>query len=238
MPRLNDIKRFYALLDLLKHNSGEPRLLSNFSDYRDWPQRGIYFFFEPSEKLSHSGFGLRLVRIGTHALTTGAKSTLRQRLSHHRGKVSGGGRHRSSIFRLLVGQALIARGDLSPCLSWGLKGSDKKAAIALNLSHKAIKEAEAPIEEAVTQYVGAMPFLHLNIDDAPGPDSLRNNIERNAIALLSNHERNQLDPPSPNWLGHSSNRPLVRSSGLWNQHYTDKNYDPYFLGQFERLVQK
>ena len=73
----------------------------------DWPRRGVYFFFEPGESRSLSGTGSRIVRLGTHALANGSRSTLWQRLSQHRGNAKGdGGNHRGSIFRLLVGVAL------------------------------------------------------------------------------------------------------------------------------------
>ncbi len=81
-----------------------------------------------------------------------------------------------------------------------------------------------------------MPFLWLDINDEPGPDSLRGNIERNAIALLSNYGKMSLDPPSPTWLGQFCNRPLVRESGLWNQNHVAERYDPAFLDSLEELV--
>jgi len=83
-----------------------------------------------------------------------------------------------------------------------------------------------------------MSFLWLGIDDQPGPDSLRAVIERNAIALLSNHERAAVDPPSPGWLGHSSDRPLVRRSGLWNQRHVEEAYDPTFLDVFQKIIEQ
>jgi hypothetical protein len=82
----------------------------------------VYFFFEPGEVRRDSGEDLRLVRVGTHGLAVGSKSTFRQRLGQHRGHGSGGGNHRGSIFRLLVGQALTARGDIPGAASWGVKG--------------------------------------------------------------------------------------------------------------------
>ena len=69
MNRLADLVLFYALLDRLKKRVGGARVLANFGDYRDWPNRGVYFFFELSEARSDSGEGPRVVRIGTHALT-------------------------------------------------------------------------------------------------------------------------------------------------------------------------
>ena len=43
--------------------------------------------------------------------------------------------------------------------------------------------------------IGAMPFLWLAVDDEPGAESLRGDIERNAIALLSNFGKQPVDPP-------------------------------------------
>ena len=81
-----------------------------------------------------------------------------------------------------------------------------------------------------------MPFLWLEIDDEPGPDSLRGYIERNAIALLSNYGKEPLDPPSGEWLGRLCDRERVRNSGLWNQNHVEERYDPAFLDTLERLA--
>ena len=74
---------------------------------------------EDGEVRSDSGSGPRIVRIGTHALTTGSGTKLWSRLSQHRGQQkAGGGNHRGSIFRLIVGTAVMARnGHDVP--SWG-----------------------------------------------------------------------------------------------------------------------
>lgn len=236
MDRLEDILRFYALLDRLEQAVGGLRTLADFGSYRDWSKRGVYLFFEPGEVGSDSGKRSRVVRIGTHALAKGSRSTLRQRLGQHRGHASGGGNHRGSIFRLLIGQALLARGDLACCSSWGVKGDAAKASAALGITRETLASAESPVEQAVTRYIGTMPFLWVDIGDEPGPDSMRGVIERNAIALLSNHGRKMLDPPSPAWLGHDSDRPLVCASGLWNQRHVGENYDPAFLDTFEMMI--
>jgi hypothetical protein len=236
MNRLTDLMRFYTLLERLKQRVAGPRTLANFVDYSEWPSRGVYLFFEQSEARSDSGDGLRVVRVGTHALGLESKSTLRQRLGQHRGRPSGGGNHRGSIFRLLVGQALLAEGHLGECRSWGVKSDITRASEALSIHREALSKAEAPVEHAVTQYLGAMPFLWINVDDQPGPNSKRGVIERNSIALLSNHGRAPLDPPSLGWLGNRSNRSLVRSSGLWNQRHVEETYDPGFLDLFEILI--
>jgi hypothetical protein len=67
-----------------------------------------------------------VVRVGTHALKAGGSTTLWGRLSTHRGQLrSGGGNHRGSIFRLIVGTALIAR-DGHKFPTWGEGSSAAK----------------------------------------------------------------------------------------------------------------
>lgn len=237
MSRIADLERFYGLLSRLELIVGGARTLASLGKFRDWPERGVYMFFEPAEVRRDSGEGPRIVRVGTHALGAGSRSTLHQRLRQHRGGASGGGNHRGSIFRLLVGQAALARGELRPCESWGVKSDAARASAVLGIGREAIAAAEAPVEQAVSRYLGAMSFLWLSIDDDPGPESLRGAIERNAIALLSNYERPPLDPPSPRWLGHASDRPLVRGSGLWNQRHVQETHDPAFLDLFEGVIE-
>jgi len=66
MSRLSDLVRFYALLDRLQQRLGRTRTLATFDRFRDWPERGVYFFFEPTETRQESGTGPRVVRVGTH----------------------------------------------------------------------------------------------------------------------------------------------------------------------------
>ena len=94
----------------------------------------------------------------------------------------------------------------------------------------------AGLETCVSECVGSMRFLWLNVDDPPGPESLRGFIERNAIALLSGYRNPKVDPPSQEWLGRLSDWPLVRASGLWNNRHVDEPYDPSFLDEMEKCV--
>lgn len=225
--RFSDLKSFYSILDALAEKI-EVRSLSKCSARLHWPRRGVYFFMEPGESRSDSGVGSRVVRVGTHALTATSKTTLWNRLSQHRGtEKSGGGNHRGSIFRLIVGTALIAGTDLE-LTTWG-EGSNAPSDV---------RAREHALECEVSKVIGAMPFLWLAVDDHSGADSSRGYIERNAIALLSNFERPSLDPPSPHWLGHKCNRTRVRHSGLWNQNHVDERYDPEFLSRMEHFVTK
>lgn len=236
MTRLDDVIRLYRLLERLERSAAGKGSLGNLGNARDWPRRGVYFFFEPGEERTDTGQGMRLVRIGTHALGVGAKSTLHQRLRQHGGRSNGIGNHRGSIFRLLVGEALLARGSCPSCPSWGVKSDIGKAAIVVGSTRSDLSVLESPVETAVTAYLSSMPFLWLPIDDEPGPSSLRGVIERNTIALLSNFGSASLDPPSFDWLGGHSGREKVRRSGLWNQRHVDEGYDPAFLDTLDELI--
>lgn len=229
MNRLADLVTFYQLLDRLRDVLGGPYTLAEFSKWNTVPARGVYFFFEPGEVRSNSGTEPRVVRVGTHALAAGSKSTLDGRLKQHRGSQMGSGNHRGSIFRLLVGQALVRSRKAAECRSWGLKGDLGKAAIALSEGRHSLQALESPLEHLVTQYIGRMPFLWLDIDDEAGPESARGLVERNAIALLSNCARAEIHAPSLSWLGRHSGRKLVRCSGLWNQRHVEEHHAQSFL---------
>jgi len=179
MSRLDDLKQFYDLLGVLEERTGGARLLSECSGTLNWPRRGVYFFMEERELRSDSGSGLRIVRVGTHALAPGSQTTLWKRLSQHRGTSrSGGGNHRGSIFRLIIGTALIER-DGYACPTWDDRSS---------MAPADVRAGELALECAVSKTIGAMRFVWLRIDDEPGRNSLRGYVERNAIALLSNYE--------------------------------------------------
>ncbi|MCX6179168.1 MAG: hypothetical protein NT163_07385 [Chlorobiales bacterium] len=226
LNREDDLNRFYQLLRLLERKTGGPFYLS-VNHPISLPRRGVYFFMENGELRADASTGLRIVRVGTHGLKQGSKSTLAQRLSQHKGVIiSGGGNHRGSIFRLIVGTALPVNGCGET--RWG-KGSTANADIRLS---------EEPLEREVSTIIRNMPYLYLDVDDDASPDSLRGVIERNSIALLSNYQKPPLDPPSKEWLGYQCNREKVRLSGLWNQNHVDETYDPAFLNTFELLINK
>ena len=239
MDRHAALVRFYALLDRLEDRCGGRRRLGDCDGRMAWPRRGVYFFFESGERRADSGSAAthRVVRIGTHALNAGSCSTLWGRLSTHRGTRSGGGHHRGSIFRLLVGSAIKGRDESDEPRSWGV-GSDKRvAARKTGLDRDEIGPAEAPLEKAVNKHIGAMSVLWIDIGDAPGPQSDRGYVERNAIGLVSNFDKPPLDAPSASWLGRHSDRERVRRSGLWNNNHVDEAVEPEFLDRFERLIE-
>lgn len=222
--RQRDTDRFYELLDQLSARVGGPVRLRDCTS-SGWPTHGVYFFFEGGEpRLDGSP---RVVRIGTHALTATSTATLWRRLATHRGHVGGsrpgGGNHRGSIFRLHVGTALLG-GDEWPIEvrdSWRRKDADRET-----------RQAEYPLERAVTQHICNMPVLWLAVSDRED----RGLIERNSIGLLSRRSGG-LDPAMPTWLGLDADNEKVRTSALWNVNHVDDAYDPTFLDTLDRLVQ-
>ena len=213
------------LYDLL--NSLERRTLDECSGRLSWPNRGVYFFFDPSQSRQDTGIGQRVVRVGTHALTSGSKTTLWKRLSQHKGTAkSGGGNHRGSIFRLLVGDALI-RSQSIECPTWGIG----------NVASKGVRSTEGDVEREVSKYIGELPFVYVSIPDDPTPSSVRGVIERNSIALLSNSVKEPLDRLGKQWLGYESSRERVRQSELWNQNHVNEQSDPLFLAVLTECIE-
>jgi len=223
--RLERLQKFYSILAHLEEKLGGARTLAACSGQLPWPRRGVYFFMEPGETRKQSGNGPRVVRVGTHATRANSETNLWGRLRQHRGdQRNGGGNHRASIFRLIVGTAIIARHQYE-VVSWDAKHASAQ-----------LRKAEAALEHEVSKFLGAFKLLWVGIDDEPGTQSLRVYIERNAIALLSNYNREEIDPPSPAWLGRLCDREHVRKSGLWNSDYVDVDYEAAFLMPLTRFL--
>lgn len=213
--RDTDTRRFYSLLGELDLQLGGPRRLRDCTASSGWPLNGVYFFFEDGENRT-AGKGARVVRVGTHAVkvTTPSRRTLWDRLETHRGRQpgdTGGPRRSHSVFRRHVGTAIIKLDHL------GDEVHD-------NWYHYRHQPLEERIEMAVSQYIGVMPFLWLDVPDR----ATRHAIEAGAISLLSRCSGGS-DPPSSGWLGQHAFRAEIRASGLWNVHYTYGHYDPCFL---------
>jgi hypothetical protein len=232
MARNQHLDRFYRLLHQLESNVDGKRHLANCDGYMDWPDRGVYFFFATDE-YRDDGEHLRLTRVGTHAVSAGSGTSLWDRLRTHRGALSGryedGGNHRGSVFRKRVGEALIERHcahDEFP--QWG-EGSTAGRELRLE---------EQAMEAQVSDFLRELPFLWVDIDDEPGPESDRAYVERNAIALASNFDKEPIDPRHHDWLGKESPCEEIRESGLWNVNHVEESYDPAFLDRLEDVIRK
>jgi len=207
-----------------KRNLGDPKPNLNL------PKRGVYFFFSIDETKATTK-QMRVTRIGTHAISEGSKTSLWNRLSTHRGTLTGsrpgGGNHRASVFRKIIGESMIARNNLTEDYSnWGVRKS----------ASREIKDEEYKLEKWVSEYIRKLPFLWVEIDDDPNGFINRKVIERNSIALLSNFNKTAIDPRSSEWLGKYSPKVKIKSSGLWNSDHVDKEYNPRFLGLLEKYI--
>jgi hypothetical protein len=224
---------FYDLLSELETILGGKKLLKDCNGRMNWPRRGVYFFFEKGEMRKLYPSVMRVVRVGTHAVSRGSRSTLWGRLSTHRGTNQGTGNHRASVFRRHVGVALIARSQGALKVpTWGEHQS----------APRTVREKEADLERQVSAYIGQMPLLWLAVDDEPGTQSDRSVIEANAIALLAGRDgQSPADPPSVAWLGNYHSQERIRLSGLWNLDYVGTpgklfTYDPAFLELMAKYI--
>ena len=203
-------KEIRAVYSILEHKQ-KAQSLFIFNDLPkiSLPKRGVYVFLDPNEDTIYSNILPRIVRIGTHAVSNGSKSTIRQRLIAHYGtQSSSGGNHRSSVFRKHIGTALL-KGKFSDkrLNSWG-KGSNAK---------KDIKDKEEWLELKVSSEIRKLWCCVFEIDDMPSKNSKRSTIEKLLINLLSN---SNIDLISKNWLGKNSDSKEIMNTGLWNIQYS------------------
>lgn len=238
MSRQDDIERFYNLLDDLEQQIGGKQRLKSCDGYMDWPDQGIYFFFEPGET-RESDDGLRVTRIGTHAIRSGSSQTLWDRLKQHYGTGLGsdehphGGDHRQSVYRREVGRAFIQKHQIqSEYPEWNARRMKETGR-----ERETIRNEEYPLERWVSTYIREQPFLWVQVDDEAGPDSDRNYLEQQIIALLSNFNRQSVDRRNDCWLGHYSPQNKIGESGLWNSDHVEKDYDSAMLERFERYIE-
>ncbi|RQG98293.1 hypothetical protein [Natrarchaeobius oligotrophus] len=232
MSRRSDLDRLYDLLDQLEANVGGKQRLKDCTGYMDWPVRGVYFFFA-EDGTRDSTDQLRLTRIGTHAVSSGSGTSLWNRLRTHRGANSGtyegGGNHRGSVFRKRVGEAMIERNGIhDEYPHWGDGSSADRERRLSELEH----------ERRVSGYIRDLPFLWVDVDDDPSPQSDRAYIERNAIALVSNYRKDSLDSRSDDWLGRDSPRSEINDSGLWNINHVGEQYDTAFLDRLADALEE
>lgn len=223
----NNLEGLYRALDRLESGLGGKRVLGQSHGRMAWPKRGVYFFFEPGEYQPESPSRLRVARVGTHGVSENSRSSLWERLRAHKGTDDGGGNHRSSIFRLHVGVAMLRSARIAvQCSSWG-RGQTRPLVV---------DTSEATVERAVSEYLGNMEVLWLDVPDVPSAKSDRAYLERNAIALLA-AQNHFLRSQSATWLGEHSDKVEIRSSGLWNVDHVTSEFDQRFLEVLEQYVE-
>ncbi len=221
------MERLYRSLGVLEEGLGGKRKISDTTGKQNWPRRGVYFIFEQGEYRLNSN-ELRVVRIGTHAVSYGSKATLWNRLRTHRGSSNGSGNHRGSIFRLHVGRAISVREPDTSIATWSIGPT----------ADRSTRDLESILERRVSEHIGSMSVLWLKIDDDAGTSSHRAYLERNLIGLLAGNSDEIIDPPSTKWLGQASPDLRIRQSGLWNLQHLNYLYEDQFLDMFDQYVIK
>jgi hypothetical protein len=224
--RLVQMDRFYTLLGRLEKGFEGRRRMRDCTGKIAWPQMGVYFFFEDQEFRTTSPGVNRVVRVGTHAVSKGSKTTLWHRLRAHRGSSGLSRNPRGSVFRRHVFDVLLAKSAPEKRVSTG--GQDQNAS-------RGVRQLEVSLAPEVSNVIGAMTLLWLAVGDEASRKSDRSYIERNSIALLSGPQ-GPLDLPSPHWLGCGSPHKSICKSGLWNVNHVDEKFDPRFLDTLEEYV--
>lgn len=204
LDRQKSVKSVYRHFETLALDAGVHQLRDALK--QSIPQQGVYFFFDPGEPSRFSNSLPRLVRIGTHGVSQGSKATLRDRLRTHFGTSDGYGNHRSSVFRLHVGEAMIRKFDLEDRFPhWG-KGQN---------ASKTLNDAEKELERDVSEYISKLQVLYVDVLDKATKDSARSIIEKQSIALFTEGFV-PVERPSRSWLGLHSSHQVIAASGLWN----------------------
>ena len=218
------LARLYAEFER-KFASGSIVALPTLLERDDVPRRGLYVFFDPSERTIFSSAVPRIVRIGTHGVSKGSQSTLRHRLRTHMGTGELAGNHRSSVFRLHVGQALLTAQQRN-LKSWA-KGQSAESAI---------RTRENWLEKQVSNYLRKLLVFVLEVDDASGPSSFRARLERALITLITEGGL-VLDLPTESWLGLHSPKKEIAGSGLWNIQHHSQDLDQRSINRFIRMLE-
>jgi hypothetical protein len=204
VDRILGVEDLYAIFDRMRAADGIKTLRETLRT--PIPDQGVYFFFDPAEQTRFSATLPRLVRIGTHGVSVGSRATLRDRLRTHLGTSDGYGNHRSSVFRLHVGEAVIRRDDLrAKYPNWGIGQS----------STGAVRDNEKPLEQKVSEIISGLLVGCIAVADKSTKESARSLIERLSIALFTERLL-PVEAPSPHWLGLHSKHDVIVKTGLWN----------------------
>lgn len=204
LDRIDAVQVFYGIVEHMNATSAILPLREALQN--PLPDQGVYFFFDPTEETHFSTQLGRLVRVGTHAVSAGSRATLRDRLRAHLGTSDGYGNHRSSVFRLHVGEAIIRRDGLRKRFpQWGNGQS----------SPVLVRERERPLEKKVSDVISKLYVASVKVADRAAKMSARSALERLTIALFTENYQ-PVESPSPQWLGRHSAHDVISKTGLWN----------------------
>jgi len=225
--RKTDLDALYQILDGYEQRRDRKISLAELSRTHS-PRWGCCFFYEKGEYREESG-APRIVRVESYPRLE-AKTDMYSQLILHRGTIAGvftgGGNHRLSLLRKHIGTAMMNRMQIS-CESW----EDEQ----FNAS---VRKLEHPLEVRVSEVISRMEVLMISFEDNDIEKQALRYIQKNAVALLSNWQKEVLDPPSPDWMGKFCSNVLVRDSGLWNTNGVMQRYDSSFIPKFKKIIEQ
>ena len=227
--RQRHLDEFYRLLDQLAAGEDGPRRLKDCTGRDGWPRRGVYFFLENGE--TRVDGTSRVVRVGTHALSTTSKH-------HHVGPATPAPRagrwqepRRRQPPRIDLPQARRDRphpARRSARWTPGLVGQ-QPAPPPMGSTVRISSSAPSAFTSAPCRSYGSR--------SPASPTAAATGAASNATASrCCRVSTGGPDKPSAGWLGHHATSTRVRQSGLWNSNHVDEAYDPAFLQLFENLV--
>lgn len=211
--RIDTAKSLYETMALAAAR-GNRLPLGEYLASKSLPARGLYIFSDASEPSEIAPGQPRIVRIGTHAVSEGSSSSLRGRLRTHLGTGSGGGSHRSSIFRLHVGNSFLQSIPREDAPHWG-KGM---------AASKVIRLEEEWLERQVSGYMKNLLVTVIPISDEPSRKSFRSLLEAALIGLFT-EDKLTIEAPSSDWIGRKSVKGDIRDTGLWNLQHSGRITD-------------
>lgn len=206
---IESVKEVYARLSPLPaHYQSIIRCITIHAS--DVPLNGIYFVFEKGELITIDRLDVdRVVRIGSHR----KPGRLQKRIRNHYGRLKRyWGNSGGSVFRELVGEALISR-----------NGGDEVAKNNWLSSHFPEDTEELISKYFEEHYTFKCIMVH--------SDSIRCKMESFLISLFANYSNAR---PSDKWLGNYSYSHRVRQIGMWNRQ--DTYSDDYCSYMWEQVL--
>ncbi len=183
---------------------------------KELPYCGIYFFYEEGEFWGHGGRKPRIVRIGSCR-----DGNFQSRISEHYlldERKMNFDSHQSapkdrSIFRQHLGRALLAKQKSNYSVMWKKNFTTPKE--RMSFGHLRDINLEKSLERQITKKIReTLSFRFIEINNQMGGSGL----ESRSIATVAQCGECKA---SPEWLGLFSPIERIRTSGLWNVHYTD-----------------
>lgn len=182
-------------------------------DIHALPKNGIYFVYEQGEHWGHGGDHSRVVRIGTHK-----DGNFHARIGEHflldESKMNFDATRPAprerSIFRKHIGRAMLNR-DQDPYLStWEIDFTSRASRDRYGSLRDVVKEKQ--VETEITRLLRESFSIRFIVMDRQAERMGASGLERRLIGTVAQCGQCR---PSSTWLGHSSPKLQIRSSGLW-----------------------